>query len=395
TQADLNLQLCALFYRLAWLSHSGVNAVFVFDGPKRPKVKRGKQVKPIVHRLSEPFKQLIAGYGFHSHTAPGEAEAELAYLNGCGAIDFVMTSDSDIFVFGAHNIIRTGTGKTPGRDNPDEVIVYRTTGSEYADKGLKECGCKAAKGVARHHPGLCAELLEAGKQLRGKALEEFLRDWRLRLHNILKYDPEGLIGMKYRKAVSRLPNIFPDPALLCLYCNPITSQATRGPSNIAYDWLACCLPDTGILAVLCEKFFGWREHDSLINRMHTHIWDGYFIPSTRETSCATSLICHIGKVEYRLFSNSAFRSFQVVVSTLLLMQEASNAIITDDNSAPLPSSMSLGYQMFVWVPEPILQGVAQDVIQEFLEARPEEHLPQPRSPYEQVKLLTQPSNTNY
>ena len=38
--------------------------------------------------------------------APGEAEAELAYLNKIHAIDLILTSDSDVFVFGATHIIR-------------------------------------------------------------------------------------------------------------------------------------------------------------------------------------------------------------------------------------------------------------------------------------------------
>jgi holliday junction resolvase YEN1 len=38
--------------------------------------------------------------------APGEAEAELAHLNCIGAVDAVLTGDSDAFVFGAMTVIR-------------------------------------------------------------------------------------------------------------------------------------------------------------------------------------------------------------------------------------------------------------------------------------------------
>jgi 5'-3' exonuclease len=38
--------------------------------------------------------------------APGEAEAELAYLNQILAVDLVLTSDSDIFLFGATHVMR-------------------------------------------------------------------------------------------------------------------------------------------------------------------------------------------------------------------------------------------------------------------------------------------------
>ena len=41
-----------------------------------------------------------------SAQAPGEAEAELAYLNRIGVIDAVLSDDVDTFVFGAHTVIR-------------------------------------------------------------------------------------------------------------------------------------------------------------------------------------------------------------------------------------------------------------------------------------------------
>jgi 5'-3' exonuclease len=38
--------------------------------------------------------------------APGEAEAFLAMLNRIGHVDYVLTSDSDAFLFGARHVIR-------------------------------------------------------------------------------------------------------------------------------------------------------------------------------------------------------------------------------------------------------------------------------------------------
>ena len=38
--------------------------------------------------------------------APGEAEAELAYLNRIGVIDGILSDDVDNFLFGAHTVIR-------------------------------------------------------------------------------------------------------------------------------------------------------------------------------------------------------------------------------------------------------------------------------------------------
>lgn len=48
------------------------------------------------------FDELTVLFG----QAPGEAEAELAYLNLTGTIDTVLADDSDIFIFGATSVIR-------------------------------------------------------------------------------------------------------------------------------------------------------------------------------------------------------------------------------------------------------------------------------------------------
>lgn len=50
--------------------------------------------------------------GKHAHSpllclqAPGEAEAELAYLNRIGVIDAVLSDDVDTFLFGAKTVVR-------------------------------------------------------------------------------------------------------------------------------------------------------------------------------------------------------------------------------------------------------------------------------------------------
>ena len=43
---------------------------------------------------------------FLAFQAPGEAEAELAYLNRIGVIDAIITDDVDTFLFGATMLIR-------------------------------------------------------------------------------------------------------------------------------------------------------------------------------------------------------------------------------------------------------------------------------------------------
>ena len=68
------------------------------------------------------MKQIVEAFGFEWRTvsdctwcsvciytlfqAPGEAEAELAYLNRIGVIDGILSDDVDNFLFGATVVIR-------------------------------------------------------------------------------------------------------------------------------------------------------------------------------------------------------------------------------------------------------------------------------------------------
>ena len=118
-----NPELRTLFFRCAKLVSVPFLPLFIFDGPKRPKVKRGKRISGENHRLVDSMKGIIEAFGFewrmvrstffftsrcsadHSK-APGEAEAELAYLNSVGIIDAVLSDDVDNFLFGAKMVIR-------------------------------------------------------------------------------------------------------------------------------------------------------------------------------------------------------------------------------------------------------------------------------------------------
>lgn len=117
-----NPVLRTLFFRCATLMHTTFLPLFVFDGPKRPDVKRGKKINRTGHKLIPGMKQIVEAFGFEWRMvregtslssvaiihiqAPGEAEAELAYLNRIGVIDGILSDDVDNFLFGAKTVIR-------------------------------------------------------------------------------------------------------------------------------------------------------------------------------------------------------------------------------------------------------------------------------------------------
>ncbi|KAH6881191.1 hypothetical protein BKA70DRAFT_1042320, partial [Coprinopsis sp. MPI-PUGE-AT-0042] len=68
--------------------------------------------------------------------AQGEAEADLAYFNKRGDLDFVMISDSDIVMFGARNVIRSPRNS----QNWDEVEFYPVAEMRDKDARLSPSG---------------------------------------------------------------------------------------------------------------------------------------------------------------------------------------------------------------------------------------------------------------
>ena len=130
-----NPELRTLFFRCVKLVNVPFLPLFIFDGPKRPKVKRGKRISGKKHWMVDSMKGIIEAFGFEwrmvrlmfffigwrsaNHLkAPGEAEAELAYLNSVGIIDAILSDDVDTFLFGAKTVIRKCALSSPSRANP-------------------------------------------------------------------------------------------------------------------------------------------------------------------------------------------------------------------------------------------------------------------------------------
>lgn len=120
--------------------------LFVFDGPKRPKIKRGKVIGGKEHWMVNSLRTILDAFGYECRTAPGEAEAELAYLNSMGIIDAVLSDDVDCFIFGAPTVIRnlssTLSAKAKsGKEDGQHVNIYKLKDIEaHPDIGLTQGG---------------------------------------------------------------------------------------------------------------------------------------------------------------------------------------------------------------------------------------------------------------
>lgn len=66
-QAGENLPLQILLWQVCRLLSLPITPVFIFDGPKRPKIKRGRQVKSTPHALMSAYMQLLKAAGFYAY----------------------------------------------------------------------------------------------------------------------------------------------------------------------------------------------------------------------------------------------------------------------------------------------------------------------------------------
>ncbi|KAI0049714.1 hypothetical protein FA95DRAFT_1604179 [Auriscalpium vulgare] len=298
-----NPELRTLFFRCSRLMSMPFLPLFVFDGPKRPDVKRGKRISGNQHWLTNGMKEIIEAFGFEWRMAPGEAEAELAYLNGIGVIDAILSDDVDNFLFGAKTVIRnpsaTLTGNrahahknADGRDDGNHSTIYTSaaikshpsvqltrggliligllSGGDYNAAGVTGCGPGIAHGLAKC--GFGDELLDATRSLDRDALPGFLVRWRQSLRDELRTNAHGHLTTKKPSLSKSIPEDFPDLDILLSYTNPITSGTDAGAkrTHVPPKWDR--EPDVGKIARVCELHFEWGIKDIIIKRFRSVLW---------------------------------------------------------------------------------------------------------------------------
>ncbi|KAG2175487.1 hypothetical protein INT43_001134 [Umbelopsis isabellina] len=214
-----------LFQRLSRLYTMGVKAIFVFDGPGKPAVKRNNETYRFEKRsaLEITFRQLIKYFGYKIWEAAGEAEAECAKLLEHQSVDLVVTDDVDVLLFGAQKMITNWhqeyvsyfdmatIEKELGIDRDGLVLIGLLAGNDYTPAGTRHIGLYTAVGLAK--AGLAPKILHA------KTHKE-LEDARLALISELKTNASGKLGRKRPSAVNAISEDFPDANIIKLLCQP-------------------------------------------------------------------------------------------------------------------------------------------------------------------------------
>ncbi|KAL4064547.1 PIN domain-like protein, partial [Scleroderma citrinum] len=250
-------EIHTIFYQLIMILQMLLHAHFVFDGPQRPKLKCGKQVKNAPHFLMQCFQELLSTFGFTWHEASNEAEAELAKLNVVGIIDAVFSDDSNILLFGApciiqsslqhehYNVIKVFTEDTLEHGahltQGGLLLIALMSSGDYND-GICGCGYDIAQKLA--HYGLGNTLLQAATTLQ---LIEFMSifcvDWCNEVCHVLTLDPLGILQCKYCNLTHIIQAMadFPNPSIIASYLQLVTLWSHNQPCF--NSMVMSCQPD--------------------------------------------------------------------------------------------------------------------------------------------------------
>eukprot|EP00166_Cyanidium_caldarium_P003065 ctg_2985.g531 len=89
-----------------------------------------KQTDSISNEMVLEVRQMLSLLGIPFMQAPAEAEAQCAHLNAVGAVDAVVTEDSDAFLFGARRVYRHIFEESKYVEEYDMAVVERDMGMD-------------------------------------------------------------------------------------------------------------------------------------------------------------------------------------------------------------------------------------------------------------------------
>ncbi|RXW22495.1 hypothetical protein EST38_g3352 [Candolleomyces aberdarensis] len=338
----------------------------VFDGNERPKEKRNRQVRQgqgSEHCLARSFRALIEAFGFYSFMAPGEADAELAYLNKAGHVDYVLTSDSDAFVFGAVKIIRCPQLE----EDRDVVEVYDTNflaqhepgplsqaglrfiavlcGGDYCPEGLRGCGLATAVTLAKKTD--LPAMLDAAVGGLGPPLSK----WREQLRIELANNPH--LRYKRKALASQVPQTFPNLDVVNLYRNPVTSFSRPGQ---AFPNTDLKYPDSAKLVRLACQLLEWRWV-RIFKLLQLSVWPGHCMRQIIEEK----------KTGHAL--RDKYCGVEMWISAV--QTQALGAYINEMSCDPDPGEATR-ISAQIWIPASVLRFAHPDAVQLYKDEHPGE-----------------------
>ncbi|KAK7027188.1 PIN domain-like protein [Favolaschia claudopus] len=258
-------ELVALFGRCARLFGLPFIPIFVFDGPLRPSMKRGKIVKGNDHWLTKSFQLMLEGFGFDWITAPSAMSSTGVPCRS----DAILTDDSDAFVSGAEMVLQICSEDNRnysasqysrlGLTRYDFILIALLAGGDYSD-GLDGCGITTAVGLAQ--AGLGCQLFQGLNGLSYTDSSACLNQWRLALQS----DTD-----MYPALAAKIPDNFPALDIIHLYLHPIVAHGST-PASLSLN-----SPRLDVLARFAEAHFAWGDSVGILTHFADRLFAGLVV----------------------------------------------------------------------------------------------------------------------
>jgi 5'-3' exonuclease len=191
-----------------------------------------KKSAHVTRSLIEQTKELLDLLGIPHITAPYEADAQCAYYNQIGAVDTVITEDSDVFLFGATSIC----SNIFSRDDNDHPEIYTMKniestmkldrskliqlgyllGGDYTD-GVRNCGIVNAME--------CVVYFHNEKEVLEENISTSLHDFANWVRDLTIPEKGSFEDKIFKQKVKFvLPMSFPEDKIMNAYISPIVKQ---------------------------------------------------------------------------------------------------------------------------------------------------------------------------
>ena len=237
-------------------------------------------------------------------------------MSSCGLIDAVLTSDADIFMFGAQCVLRacvkglhlsvlkavltiyfyyrTSLAQSP-TSSKEEFYIYTAdalenvndiqltqggvilivllSGGDYHD-GMQGCGLAITHALARC--GFGDHLLGAFNSMARDAFFRYLRhNWADELSTELRTNSRGFLRTRQPQLAIQLSTFLLtlDQEDVEKYVSPLTSWSGLGMAVDMSGWVWQA-PNVTTIAEFCFTHLGWTDTADLIRMLRNNLWEG-------------------------------------------------------------------------------------------------------------------------
>ncbi|KAG6906737.1 hypothetical protein DXG01_012317 [Tephrocybe rancida] len=306
-----NPELVRLFTRCARLLTLPLLPLFVFGGSYQDSKRINRSPRWLVAAFKElltclaiSWLDVVFASSLHQllfspkPQAPGDAEAELAFMSKSNQLDVVMAQDSNIVLFGARVVLCMCT-----RDGKERLMMYRAVDIErhmqlqlqapdllvvalLAGGDHSSAICPIRLAVELAHTGLGRALVKGLRHAHGNApTQRFLHRWRQTLIEELRRNASGCLSRRNPVMAQSIPINFPSIALISLYWDPLRTKLSE--ANPGAPLAPARSLDLPRLARFVDTYLVAGDPDGMYRLFCTHVFPGVAMQQLMNAALST------------------------------------------------------------------------------------------------------------